>query len=196
MRVVNQFFRPRAIRDPAERAHLRTLSRIGAYVQRRMRSSIKRRKTVSPIGGPPHAHSTDNVASLKAIWFHEDKREMSVVIGPIKLNAKQFLNGIMQSGTVPNVLENGGVVGIREKQISVSEYQVGRDAGGRFKRTEGKRVRKWVAVGRRRPRPGQATRVRMARYGKRPFAGPALDAEVAAGTIPQTWATFYSQAAA
>jgi hypothetical protein len=82
----------------------------------------------------------------------------SVIVGPVKLNGRR--------GTVPALMEFGGASRQAEKQLP----------GGR-----------WVAVGRRRPRPGVQTRVRQASYAPRPFMAPALAAEVAAGTIPAAW---------
>jgi hypothetical protein len=149
------FFDRPAIQLAADRASRKVLSKAGAFVRRRARSSIRRRKGTSPAGGPPYAHSKDNVATLKNILFGYDPAAQSVVIGPLRLNQYHYLGPQLRAGTVPQLHEFGGRIGFREKRV-------------------GKR---WVASGRRRPRPGQPVRVRIATYPARPFMGPALEKE-------------------
>lgn len=142
------------------------LSRAGSFVRQRARSLIRfRKRKVSEPGKPPFAHVKGTFASLRTILFAVDPARRSVVIGPVRLNAKSFQNGILQRGVVPNVLEFGGQQGIREEQLS----------GGL-----------WVKAGRRSKRRGRPTRVRTATYKPRPFMAPALAAE--AHTLPKHWA--------
>jgi len=163
MKIVDAFFDRPAVLNRMDRATARSLSQAGAFVRRRAISRLRRRKRYSKPGESPSIHSTDRVASLKNILFGFDGR-YSVVIGPVGLNQKQYVAGRITAGTVPATLEFGGQVGIREKRVGTI----------------------WRPVGRRRPRPGQPTRVRMANYAPRPFMGPALEAE--RDKFPQLWA--------
>jgi hypothetical protein len=163
MEVKHLFFDRQAVTSRVAKANRKALSKAGAFVRRSSRSSIRRRKRVSRPGEPPSAHSTDPVASIKNILFAYEPANEGVVIGPVRLHAKQVAGGAIASGTVPQTLELGGTVGLREKRV-------------------GKR---WVSAGRRKARPGQPTRVRKARYAPRPFMGPALARE--APKFPDLW---------
>lgn len=186
MEAKNFFFDRKFVQQEVGKENAKALSRIGAFVQRRARSSMKRKgkarkrptnrggkaynrwlkeitdPTASAPGSPPHTHTDDPVATLKNIWFQYDPANMSVVIGPLKLNQRSIVNGLLASGTVPQLHEFGGVQTIREKRVG----------------------RQWVPYGRR-PRPGQPTRRRQARYPARPFMGPALAKE--APKFPSLW---------
>lgn len=74
----------------------KVLSKFGAFVRRRAKSSIRKRKAVSQPGKPPSSH----VGTLRnLIFFGYDPVLRSVVIGPTQ----------SQSGSiVPRVLEYGG----------------------------------------------------------------------------------------
>ena len=78
----------------AERA---VLSRFGAYVRQRARSSIRQRAGTSSPGTPPFSHT----GLLKRfLFFAFDTERRSVVIGPVRLNNKR--------GDAPPLLERGG----------------------------------------------------------------------------------------
>ncbi len=163
MKIVDAFFDRPAVLNRMDRATARSLAKAGAFVRRRAISRLRRRKRYSRPGESPSIHSTDRVANLRNILFGFDGR-YTVVVGPVGLNQKQYVAGRITAGTVPATLEFGGQVGIREKLVG----------------------RRWMPVGRRRPRPGQPTRVRMANYAPRPFMGPALEAE--RDKFPELWA--------
>lgn len=163
MRIVDLFFDRPAVISRMDRITARTLSTAGAYVRRRAISRLRRRKRYSKPGQTPTVHSTDPVANLRNILFGFDGR-YSVVVGPVRLNQMQYVAGRITAGTVPATLEFGGQVGIREKLVG----------------------KHWMPAGRRRPRPGQPARVRMATYAPRPFMGPALEAEKR--NFPNLWA--------
>lgn len=169
MRIVDQFFDRQTVLRPHERAARRSLSRFGAFLRRRARSSLRRRKRVSAPGKPPSVHSRDAHATLKNILFGLESDQMTVLVGPVKTNQRGFLGGESLSGTVPQVMEFGGQAVLAEKR-----------AGTR-----------WVRVGRRSPHPGQPTRRRRASYKPRPFMGPALQKEIDAGTLPREYAANY-----
>jgi hypothetical protein len=131
MKIVDAFFDRPAVLNRMDRATARSLAKAGAFVRRRAISRLRRRKRYSRPGESPSIHSTDRVANLRNILFGFDGR-YTVVVGPVGLNQKQYVAGRITAGTVPATLEFGGQVGIREKLVG----------------------RKWMPVGRRRPRTG------------------------------------------
>jgi hypothetical protein len=80
-----------------DRAERKVLSRFGAFVRTRARTSIRQRKGPSAPGQPPSSHT----GLLKRnIFFVYDRARHSVLIGPILLNQKV--------GDAPRALEAGG----------------------------------------------------------------------------------------
>jgi hypothetical protein len=163
LRMRDFFFDRQAIVDRLSQANRRALSKVGAFLRRRARSSLRRRKSPSPPGNPPSVHSDDNVATLKNILFAYEPEHESLVVGPVALNQRFYIGPQLGSATVPQLQEFGSRVRVREVQIG----------------------QKWFS-GIRRVRPGQKTRVRAAKYPPRPFMGPALEAE--RQNIPEAWA--------
>ncbi|MFW5679524.1 MAG: hypothetical protein ACOCYE_02070 [Pseudomonadota bacterium] len=96
------FFDRRQVIDAADRATRRVLSRFGAFVRTRSRSSIRRRRGSAPPGQPPRAHSGE----IKQILFRYEPADQGVVIGPVRLNSAPTPGG----KTVPELLEFGGRV--------------------------------------------------------------------------------------
>ena len=93
----SRFFDSTKVISAAGRAKRKVLSRFGAFVRRTAKSSIRKRKKVSPPGKPP----TSRTGLLKKfIFFGYVPASDSVVVGPIMLNSK--------SGDTPRVLELGG----------------------------------------------------------------------------------------
>lgn len=133
LRVVTFFDKP-AIRHRVDYAKRRALSRVGAFVRQRARSSLRRRKGYSQPGNPPNLHH----GGLKQIVFAWDPAVESVVIGPM-----MFTGRTARREDVPGLLEHGGTV-LRERLGEWEYYH----------------------------------------YEPRPYMRPALDAEIAAGTIP------------
>ena len=169
MRLKEWFFDRKNLEFAIDKAESKAMSRVGAFVRRRARSLQRRRKKSSPAGQPPSVHSSDKTATLKNIVFGYDARIHGVVAGPVKLNKIQRLNGKLLAGTVPQLQEFGGQAGIREFYNPVTK--------------------RWVAATFRSKRLGSQFRQRIRRtsYAPHPFMGPALDAEVEAGTIPMAW---------
>jgi len=162
MRMKDVFFDRAAVKNRMTKANCKALSKAGAFIRRRARSSLRRRKKPSPPGQPPSVHTNDRVATLKNILFAYDPHSESLVVGPVKLNQKALLGPQLAGATVPQIHEFGARVKIREVKV------------GRGWRT-----------GKRRVRPGQPVRVRAAVYAERPFMGPALEAEK--DHIPDAW---------
>jgi hypothetical protein len=96
------FFDRTAVKNAIGAVATKNLGAMGAFIQRKAKSLIRRRKKVSLPGQPPSARSTDSVASIKNIWFAYDPATQSVVVGPLKLN------GSRHHYVVPEILEYGG----------------------------------------------------------------------------------------
>lgn len=105
MSVKNLFFDRALVVREVGKVNAAALSKAGAFVRQRARSSLRRRKRVSAPGSPPSVHSQDSVATLKNILFAYDRANMSVVIGPVLLNGSQ--------GSVPALHEFGGTKAVR-----------------------------------------------------------------------------------
>jgi len=95
MRIQQLFFdRPRVTRA-VDRAKRQALSRAGAFVRQRARTSIRKRKGSSEPGSPPFSHE----GSLRRfILFGYDPRSESVVVGPVGFRRSR----------APEALEYGG----------------------------------------------------------------------------------------
>lgn len=92
------FFDRKKVINATDKATRRVLSKFGAYVRQRARSSIRTRRRISRPGEPPSSHT----GILKRfIFFAFDAGRKSVVIGPAKTN---------QQSDAPEVLEYGGDV--------------------------------------------------------------------------------------
>lgn len=89
------FFDKAAVKKQLDAGVRKQLSKIGAFVRTRARSSIRTRKAVSDPGNPPSSH----VGTLKKLlYFAFDPETKSVVIGPVAFG----------KGEAPGLLERGG----------------------------------------------------------------------------------------
>ena len=96
MKIKALFFDRPKVRRAVDRAKRRALSRAGAFIRQRARTSIRKRKGVSLPGQPPRSHE----GSLRRlILFGFDRASDSVVVGPARLN---------RPGEAPSTLEFGG----------------------------------------------------------------------------------------
>jgi hypothetical protein len=91
------FFDRTAVMAATTAAERKVLSRFGAFVRQRARTSMKRRRDPAPPGEPPSAHTG---LLRQHLYFAWDPSARSVVIGPVALNQKQR--------GVPPLLEYGG----------------------------------------------------------------------------------------
>lgn len=166
-KVKDYFFDRPAVKAMVKGTTDAALSRAGSFVRRTARTLIGRptrpKTPPRPPGQPVRARSASNVATIRNILFAYDPVKHSVVVGPVRLNQKQYVGGRLIAGTVPALHEFGGRVGIREKLVG----------------------KEWRSAGRRRARPNQPTRVRMATYPARPFMGPALAENLP--KFPELW---------
>lgn len=91
------FFDRAAIQRDIDHKTRRVFSRFGAYVRRRSRQSIRKRKKSSEPGKAPSDHTG---LLRKLIFFSYDRSRQSVVIGPARFNRA--------IGNAPEALEHGG----------------------------------------------------------------------------------------
>jgi hypothetical protein len=155
LKIKETFFDRPAIVDRVRKARRKNLSKAGAFVRKRARSSLRRRKKTSAAGQTPSVHSKNNVATLKNILFGYDAATDGAIVGPVGLRASGGIGPPRAPGDVPEALESGGTLRVRERLV----------AG------------KWLpAKGRSRLKTTQE-RTRLATYQPRPFMGPALAAE-------------------
>jgi len=90
------FFDREKVKRSVDAGTRRVLSRFGAFVRQRAKTSIRKRKGTSPPAGPPFSH----VGLLrKFILFAYDPDRKSVVIGPTL---------IREGSEAPHLLEHGG----------------------------------------------------------------------------------------
>jgi hypothetical protein len=169
-RVRNSFFDRPAVVGRLTIARRKALTKAGAYVRKRARSSMRRRKSASKPGSPPSAHESGSAPSLKTILFAYDEQIDGVVVGPVKLN--RYINGVEARSTVGALHEFG-------ETANISEHRYMPDGSGWMPQTT---VMEWRRTDRRRSlriRPGLRLeqRKRVAQYPKRPFMAPALAAE-------------------
>ena len=111
MRVKRLFFDKKAVRRSVDRAKRRSLSRAGAFVRQRARTSMRRRKGSAPPGKPPYAHE----GSLRRlVFFAYDRGSESVVVGPVGFGRSK----------APSALEFGGRVTIKQRRRRASGKRV------------------------------------------------------------------------
>lgn len=164
--VKGMFFDRKLVQREVGKENAKALSKAGAFIRTTARRSMRRRKTSSPPGSPPSVHSRDKVATLRNILFAYDRRNQSVVVGPVRLNQVNMQTGGRGNIGVPELMEHGGSVSIRE---------VSSNRGKSWRRFDNRRT----------PRPWETFRNRQANYEPRPFMGPALVAE--APKFPSLW---------
>lgn len=96
--TIKEWFFDRArVQRAVDRAVKSALSRVGAFIRRRAKSSIRKRRRISMPGHPPSSH----VGLLKKyILFGYEPRRKTVVVGAVDFSGRG----------VPRTLERGGPV--------------------------------------------------------------------------------------
>ena len=102
-KLKNYFFDRDIVKNAMDAKSVRALSRVGAFIRRTARTSIRKSKKTAAAGQPPRSHSQDDTISIRNIQFGYDTSTRSMVIGPVQLNSKSGT-----SAGVPNLLEFGG----------------------------------------------------------------------------------------
>jgi len=104
MRIKQLFFDRAPVMRAVDRARRIALSKAGAFIRQRAKTSIRKRKGTSAPGEPPYSHE----GSLrKFIFFGYDPGTESVVVGPV---------GFKRSDA-PHVLEFGGTTVIERFDV-------------------------------------------------------------------------------
>lgn len=180
---LTRFFFDRAeVRQQLGVQRARFLNRVGGYARKtaiRSQRRVGKKGLPSPPGQPPRHHGVD--PSLRTILYGMSPSG-GVIVGPVGFNQQYHFGGKPSAGTIPALHEVGGTLGIREKLVSTGEFTYGaqtRNAKGQYGAKEKIYGKRWVPVGRRKPRPGQPTRVRTATYPARPTMKPAQEKTIA-----------------
>ena len=163
MQIKTLFFDKARVIRAVDKARRAVLSRAGAFIRQRAKTSMRKRKGASAPGEPPHAH----VGTMRRfMFFGYDPGADTVVVGPARTN-QVFFNRDRRpvKGTVPSVLEYGGQITVLE----VFKY-------GRWQRAD-LRSRRRLA--------GLPTRYRKVTIKPRPYMRPALLAELP--RLPALW---------
>jgi hypothetical protein len=134
LRVKNLFFDRQVVIDAIGKSAAASLSKIGAFLRTRAKSSMPKRKAPAAPGMPPSRHEG---SLARFLFFSWDPGSRSIVVGPEKLD---------KPGDVPRLMEFGGTVDRKSKHGT-----------------------------------------RLLNYRPHPYMGPALDAEIKAGTMPQAF---------
>lgn len=118
------FFDRQRVVNAMDKVTHQVLSRFGAYVRQRARTSIRKRRGASTPGTPPHSHGMHLLRTW--ILFSYDRSAKTVVIGP----------ALLARGTgAPKVTEYGGTNTI------LSRGKGGWDKGGNWAAGKLQRVR-------------------------------------------------------
>lgn len=94
--IKKSFFDAEKVQRSVDASTRKTLSRFGAFVRTRSRSSIRKRRAASVPGQPPSSHTG---LLKKFVFFSYDTEAKTVVIGPAALRS---------NATAPELLEYGG----------------------------------------------------------------------------------------
>ena len=97
IRVKEVFFTSKKVIEATDAATRQVLSRFGAFVRQRARTSIRKRKAISEPGNPPSSHTG---LLRNGIFFGYDITSRSVVVGPVPLRGRRPV--------APPALEYGG----------------------------------------------------------------------------------------
>ena len=162
------FFNADGLKKAVDKGLYQAKSKFGAYVARRMQTSIRNRKKASKPGQTP----TNQTGLLRDnIFFALDDRSGAVVIGPARTNQRNAFG--TRGQTIPNILEKGGLVGVFEHQLDGTWG----DKSFQWVRTD---LRYRIREGYR-SAVGRPTRIRWAYHAARPFVDRAGLMELASG---------------
>lgn len=166
-KVTGMFFDRPMVQRRLDVAKKRALSKAGAWVRRRAKSLLRRRKRTSNAGEPPSVHSDPGLKTILFVW---DPGRQSVVVGPVRLN--QVVHGGAGQLRVTTLMEFGGDVTMHEE--ARKDGRPWSDEIGMWRRRDLRRS----------PKPWKVYRTRRAKYAPRPFMGPALRDTLP--TLPQS----------
>ena len=110
-KLQSSFFDSRKVLRKTSTAERRVLSRFGAFVRRRARGSIRRRKKISAPGQTPSAHGKQ----IKQIFFAYNPANQNVVIG-IEKRGKSNAPAALEHGEPSTTRIRGRKVRIRVRR--------------------------------------------------------------------------------
>lgn len=168
LKVKGLFFDRAVVIKAMSKATLRALSKAGAFIRTRARSSMRRRKRASTPGTPPSAHGGAQLKTL--LFFSFDPSTKSVVVGPVPF----------ARGEAPNLNEFGGQV--QRKRSVVVRSGPPRKASPRQAAAFKRKVRTGQVIPKALPRKLVQQK---ATYPPRPFMAPALEKE--RHNLPARW---------
>lgn len=114
--VRGAFFDSDAVLKAVSKARRRVLSKCGAFVRRRAKSSIRKRKRSAAPGQPPSSHSGE---LKELLFFAFDAATRSVVVGPVPFGGSKSAG----DKRAPELLERGGPVTRRTKSGEARVYR-------------------------------------------------------------------------
>lgn len=159
--VKESFFDRERVQRAVDRGRRIALNRIGGFLRTTTRRSMRRRAGPSEPGKPPHAH----VGLLRdQLFYSYDQVADSVVVGPALLRHKGQ-DGAPVNATIPQVLEEGGRIQVREV----------------------KRGDSWKRAKTSRAAAGGVTRTTEVPVAARPSIGPALETARKADKLAPFW---------
>lgn len=162
IKIKDSFFDREKVLRKIDRGRRQMLSRMGAFVRTRAKSSIKYSPAPSYPGDPPKARRGS--AFRRSILFGYDHSSDSVVVGPIRYNGRNT--------RAPELLEHGGAHTLK-KERHIQLLKTTRHGKSRQKRVRA--TGRWITI----PAGTKLT------YAARPFMSPALKKEIQAGTFPR-----------
>lgn len=171
--IKDRFFDRVGVIERIGKVNARRLSRMGAFIRRRaMKTTLRNapktargRKKLSAQKGnrPPRVYSSDPFATLRNIQFGLTSDELGVMVGPIAINSLRLTSS--SATTVPELLEFGGTKRITQSSWNNKDWTLGDIPQAPYQRQQ------------------------TAHYAKYAFMGPALDEEIARGTVNDVWST-------
>lgn len=205
MRFRAGFFDSDAVMRLLPKAKRQAFSRGGAFIQRRAKSLIRRSKKTSLPGQPPKSHKGH---LRRLLYFGYDTAAESLVVGPVPLRTVAKAPESLEYGGTQRIKNPRRTIRRLGQPGEIAVYRSRSDINRRrtrylqrsylrtvqVKRGGGIGSYRYVAFGRLKT-PAQvsrANRLNADLYGPalvaltiaaRPFMNPAMDAEIAAGTI-------------
>ena len=101
----------RTIERAVDREKRYAISGAAFQVMKTQKRSIRRRKSASQPGQPPHAHSTSPVATPKRIRYAYDGATETAIVGMERVG----LSTVTGSTPLPEALEKGGQVTVKPR---------------------------------------------------------------------------------
>lgn len=204
VKITNMFFDRAEVQRRIGKRNAAALSKLGAFIQTKAKTRVlKRGKRRSRPGQPPIVHSQDPKRSLRYIHFYMNKDWENLKVGPSKIPNDPTSPTIAAGYTVPQILEFGGTIQIKEEKpedtINVT-YDWRREGvydnparranpkkRRRHSRGRRKARNRWKPLPKYNKNKPLLKRRRRVRIDKRPFMSVALREVVKEGVVKKAW---------